>query len=619
MPIRLLCLLLLLCSPAVLAQIDKIEPPHWWTGMVDPQLELMVYGNNIGSAQVSVLEGKARVQSLGRTDNPDILFVQLTLDKSIDAGDLVLKFTGKSREQIRYPIKARQAGSRDRRGFDNRDVIYLITPDRFANGDTNNDSVGILGDPVNRTENYGRHGGDLQGIIDRLDYLASMGFTQLWLNPVVENHMPAWSYHGYAATDLYRIDPRYGTHADYLRLSREAAKRGMGLIQDLVPNHIGNGHPWFASPPARDWFNYAGRFHPTNHMRETVQDPYADQRDAREFADGWFVETMPDLNQRNPHLSNYLIQNAIWWIEEAGLSGLRIDTWPYSDKNFLTQWSRRILAEYPKLNMVGEEWSLEPAIIAYWQAGKQNADGYQNALPSLFDFPLQDALVSALREDENWNTGWVKLYRTLAADGIYADASALTIFADNHDMSRVYTQLNHDPALTRMSLALIATLRGIPQIYYGTEVLMANPNSDSHGEIRGEFPGGWADHNTDAISGKGLNAEQIATRDYMKKLLAWRAQTPALHKGSFRHFAPKDGVYSYLRASDTERVAVLANKNASPVSFAPTQLARVTGLCRRATNPMTGATVSLTRTLTLPAKTVTLLHTSSADCPLTKE
>lgn len=589
------------------AGIDHIEPPHWWVGMHNARLQLMVHGDNIGQFEPELQRSDVRIESVERTDNPNYLFINLSIPAGTQAQDVALNFryTDGSLVQRTYTLKARKPESATRRGFDQSDLIYLAMPDRFANGDPSNDTNKALGDAPNREDPYGRHGGDLQGLTQHLDYLAGLGVTQLWLNPVLENKRPASSYHGYAISDLYQVDPRLGGNAAYLQLSAAAAIKGIGLIADLIPNHIGNGHWWMQDLPAKNWLNGAA-FHPTSHMRESLQDPYAVESDKQAMERGWFVPSMPDLNQRNPLLANYLIQNAIWWIEEAGLSGLRIDTWPYSDKQFLQDWSKKILAEYPNLNMVGEEWSLDPAIIAYWQAGKTNWDGYQNQLPSLFDFPLQNEMVAALKENESWNSGMIKLYRALARDALYAAPEKLTIFTDNHDMSRIHTQLDHDPALTRMALALTATLRGTPQVLYGAEILMSNPGTDSHGVIRTEYPGGWPDHQVNAFTGKGLSPEQKQTQTYFRNLFNWRKTATAIHHGRTQHLAPKDGIYAFARFTDQERWLILVNKNPQSQSLDSHWLNPLLGGGSRLTEALSQQSLKLKNTLTVPGKQVTI-------------
>lgn len=555
---------LLACGAASPADvIDRIEPPSWWVGMQDTRLQLMIHGDAVGNLSPAIDYDGVEIVGVTPGDNTNYLFVDLDIAPDTQPGEMViaLRQAGRPVTAAAYALQPRAAGSQGRSGFGPADVIYLVTPDRFANGDPGNDAVPGYADPPARDEPYGRHGGDIAGIIDRLDYISGLGFTQIWLNPVLENAMSKWSYHGYAITDFYAVDPRFGDNDTYRRLGAEARRRGVGLIMDVVLNHAGSQHWWMADPPSDDWINYGGNFTGTNHHRESLLDPHAAPGDVTRFTDGWFVPTMPDLNQRNPHLATYLTQNAIWWIEYAGLSGIRVDTWPYSDKSFLTSWTRRILGEYPRLNIVGEEWTTNPAILAYWQRGALRRDGYESMVPSLMDFPLQYAIVSALREDESWNAGLVRIYRLLANDFQYADAGNLVTFLDNHDMSRVYTQLAEDEALFRMAVGMLLTTRGIPQVYYGTEILMGNPGTDSHGVIRSDFPGGWPNDRVDGFSAEGLADDQVRAQDFFRRLLTWRRDATAVHTGKLTHYAPENGVYVYFRHDAAQRVMVAVNKN----------------------------------------------------------
>ena len=449
------------------------------------------------------------------------------------------------------------------------------------NGDTSNDTTKDTLEKLDRSHEGGRHGGDIQGVINSLDYLSEMGFTQIWLNPVLENNMKKYSYHGYSTTDFYRVDPRMGSNQLYKDLSKLAKAKGIGLIKDIILNHIGSNHWWMKDLPATDWINNTIKgkpsFKATSHKRESLHDPHSVEEDKVAFSEGWFVPTMPDLNQKNTLVANYLIQNSIWWTEYADLSGIRIDTYSYSDPAFLSEYTRRIMQEYPNFKLVGEEWSLNPAIIAHWQKGTLRNNDYQSDLKSLMDFPLQNALTQSLIETESWSDGLQKLYATLASDFIYASPEDLMIFTDNHDMSRIATQLNNDPALIKMALAILLTTRGVPQIFYGTEIGMHNNRTDSHGVIRTEFPGGWADHRQNAFDGSGLEKDALDIQAYLKALLNWRKQSVAVTQGELKHYAPKDGVYVYFRSIDADgahennqraqRIMVIVNKNKKAASI----------------------------------------------------
>ena len=544
--------------------VEALEPPFWWAEMKHPELQIMVRGESVSEFDAHLDCPGVRLVGTHRVDSPNYLFLDLDLATDLAPGSCSIAFRSEGRsETIDYRFEERGAESANRRGFSSADVIYLVMPDRFANGDPTNDSVDGMLERADRTNPDGRHGGDLQGVIDHLDYIADMGYTQVWLNPILENNEPTFSYHGYSTTDYYRVDPRFGDNDLYRRLSAEARERGIGIIMDLIPNHSGVSHWWVNDRPSKDWINH-GTFVPTTHIREPLHDPHASDIDRASFVDGWFVPSMPDLNQRNPLLAEYLIQNAIWWIEFADLSGIRVDTWSYADKDFLSDWTRRVMTEYPDFNVVGEEWNNNPGIIAYWQRGKARDDGYESDLPSLMDFPLQITITPSLIADETWNTGIVVFYRALVADFLYADPSNLLVFADNHDMHRIYRQLDADDELFRLAMVLVLTTRGIPQLLYGTEVLIDHPPDASHGVMRVDFPGGWAGDPVNAFTGEGLSPQAAEAQRFLKRLLNWRKTSDAVRHGRLTHYAPADGVYVYFRHTDdnSDRVMVVINKNA---------------------------------------------------------
>ena len=458
--------------------------------MKHPGLQLMVRGESVAQLEPEVDCAGVQHVETHRVDSPNYLFIDLDLAPDLAPGSCDIRFRSNDGDEstVDYRFEARRPGSAGRKGFSAADVIYLVMPDRFANGDSANDSVPDMLESADRANPDGRHGGDLKGVIDHLDYIADMGYTQIWLNPVLENNEPTYSYHGYSTTDYYRVDPRLGDNALYRELAAQARQRGVGIIMDLIPNHSGISHWWVADPPDRrlDQPRFLRADQPR--PRAAAFDPHGADIDRESFVDGWFVPTMPDLNQRNPLLANYLIQNAIWWVEYADLSGIRVDTWSYADKGFLSDWTRRVMAEYPDFNVVGEEWNANPGIVAYWQRGKTRDDGYESHLPSLMDFPLQRTIVPSLRDDETWNTGIVSFYRALVADFLYADPDNLLVFADNHDMHRIYHQLGADDELFRLAMVLVLTTRGIPQLLFGTEILMDHPPDASHGVMRADFP-----------------------------------------------------------------------------------------------------------------------------------
>ncbi len=560
--------LLLLVQPSAGAAtpIERVDPPSWWIGFQNPELVLLVHGRGVGKLTPTVEYPGVRLIGSSALPNPNYLSVTLSIDAAAHPGAVPLKFRrgGATVAEYSYPLAARRAGSGERKGFGEDDVIYLVMPDRFANGDPSNDHPAGTVDRVDRSARGARHGGDIAGIAKHLDYLQSMGYTQLWLTPVLENAQPDYSYHGYSITDHYRVDPRYGSNAELRALSIAARARGIGLIGDVVVNHIGSKHWWMADPPAPDWINGDGALR-TNHAHTAIQDPHATEVDRQRFTRGWFSPTMPDLNTTNPWLAAYLIEHAIWWVEYADLAGLRMDTYSYSDKGFMAAFTRRLMTEYPNFNIVGEEWRNDPAMTSYWQAGKQNPDGYASYLPSLMDFPVMSALVGALTTPDSWQSGLTALYEKLGDDFLYPNPRNLVVFADNHDTERLFTLLGRDYDLWRMALAFVATTRGIPELTYGTEVLMANDPPKDDGDVRRDFPGGWAGDPIDAFSGRGLAAQASAAQQYVRTLLNWRKTSAAARRGDLRHYAPENGAYVYFRHVDGETVMVALNKGTASV------------------------------------------------------
>ena len=609
---RLAALALALFSMAASAgtRVERIEPASWWVGMKDGRVELMVHGDRIAELEPSIDHPGVVLEQVERVANPNYVYLDLRIAPDAKPGQVPIEFRSGRRvvERQAYPLAARSDGSATRRGFGPADAIYLLMPDRFANGERGNDTVRGYPDGLQRSEPYGRHGGDLAGIEQHLDYIAVMGFTQLWLNPVLENAQPEISYHGYAITDFYKVDPRLGTNEDYRRLSAAARQRGIGSIMDVVLNHCGSGHWWVRDPPAPDWFNNGGRFKPTHHVRETLQDPHAAEQDRLDYADGWFADTMPDLNQRNPHLATYLIQNTIWWIEYADLTGLRVDTYPYSDRAFLTEWSRRVMEEYPNINVVGEEWSGTPSVVSYWQRGRNPPDGNVSYLPALFDFPLQESVVQGLGEPQDWGTGMRRIYRVLAQDALYPDPYNLVVFPDNHDVPRIYTTLHDRADLVRMAAAFFLTTRGIPQLFYGTDILMAGPGPKNDGVIRSDFPGGWRGDARNAFTGAGLTPAELEMQQYVRKLANWRKTAPAVHHGKLTQYVPMDGVYVYFRYDDAQTVMVVMNNNDAPRSVETARFHERIGTATEGVDVVTGERRTLAPSFEVPAWSTTVME-----------
>ena len=579
---KLLKIVFLIFAININAQIDIVHPPNWWIGFENQNLQLLVKGKKISTYELDIKYPGVKIKQIYKADSPNYLFIDLFISKKTKPGVFKLKFK-KENNLLTYDYKLdfKRTLSNQSQGFDSSDVIYLITPDRYANGDYSNDIINDLHEnKIDRKDDYARHGGDLRGIFKNIDYIKEMGFTSIWLNPVLINDMKEGSYHGYATTDYYTVDPRFGTLEEYIYLSKVSADNSVKLIKDIIVNHCGLYHWWMDDLPFKDWLNNQEIFLTStesnieentiysNHRRSTIQDIYAAEVDYRGMLDGWFVSTMPDLNQRNAFMAEYLIQNSIWWIETLNLSGIRQDTYPYAEKKFMKNWAGRIMKEYPKFNIVGEEWSYNPLRIAYWQDGNKNKDGYVSNLKSVMDFAMQKAIFAGIHESEDWNTGLIKIYENLANDFYYKDPSSLLIFNDNHDMSRIYTQMNEDMVKTKMAISLMLILPRIPQILYGTEILMQDTgNPGDHGLIRTDFPGGWDNDKVNAFTQQGLQKEQIEMQEFLKKILNFRKKSSAIHKGKTIHFSPKDGVYILFRINNDETTFLIINKNQSSVNI----------------------------------------------------
>jgi glycosidase len=599
------------------SQVERIEPPYWWSDMKNTQLELLVYGKNISNYDVSISNSVA-IEKVTKPENANYQFI--TIDtKNIQPQTLTLTFSekGKPVQTLQYEIKKRVLSADSYKGFDSSDVIFLVTPDRFANGDKSNDIVSTMNEKtINREDDYARHGGDIRGMINHLDYIENLGFTAIWSMPLLTNDMYRASYHGYAMTDFYQVDPRYGTLEEYIELSQKAKQKGIKLIMDQVANHCGLEHWWMKDLPFNDWVNYQEDFEnkaplkTSNHRRTTNQDSYGSTYDRDLMNQGWFVSAMPDLNQRNPFLATYLIQNSIWWIETLQLGGIRQDTYPYPDKAFMSKWAGAIMTEYPNFSIVGEEWSLNPLLVAYWQQGQKNKDGYESNLTSSMDFPMQHLTVQALNEPESWDKGFVKIYEGLANDFGYANPTKIMIFPDNHDMDRIFTQLKEDVTNTKMALSYMMVLPRIPQLYYGTEILMENTaKPGDHGLIRTDFPGGWQGDKVNAFTGEGLTAQQKDMQQFTSKLLNYRKQSKAIHQGKTIHFAPENNVYTVVRQLDDEVVVLILNKNEQPVTIDLKKYSELNLNGKSFKNVITDESFIWNESITIPVKGATLLTT----------
>ncbi|MCD4768546.1 MAG: glycoside hydrolase family 13 protein [Bacteroidales bacterium] len=591
------------------AQPDHVEPPFWWAGMNHPELQIMVHGEQLSGMEIKINCPGVKVLSVLQAGNPDYLFIDLDISNA-EPGSFDIGFykDGVKKTSYNYQLKKREKGSSERDGFDNSDVLYLIMPDRFANGNPDNDEVDGMREGLNRREPYGRHGGDIQGITNNLDYISNMGFTAVWLNPIIENDMKQWSYHGYAATDFYRVDRRFGTNEEYRNLGRKAKEMGVRLIMDMIFNHCGSEHWWMNNLPSDDWINNYPGYVQTSHRRTVNHDLYASESGKKDMTEGWFVPSMPDLNQRNIYMANYLIQNSIWWIEYVGLAGIRMDTYPYPNKEMMAEWNRRVLLEYPDFNIVGEEWSLNPVVVSYWQRRQTNRDGYDGEMPGVMDFPLQSAVSRGLSEKEERDSGLITINEALANDIIYPDPYNMVIFPDNHDMPRFFMQMGMDKDLYRLGITFFLTTRGIPQIFYGSEILMTHTEGDDHGYIRKDFPGGWTGDKISGFTGKGLDKDARDMQDYFRKLLNWRKENPVIHTGRLTHFVPRESIYVYFRHNSEKTVMVILNKNDNTCSLKMDRFSEMIGDHLTGTDIITGESYNLENSLMIRAKAPLVLE-----------
>lgn len=555
--------LFLLITTFSFAQIDKMEPPFWYEGMNKSEIQVLFYGKNIAENTVSV-SNNVLITSVTKTENPNYLFA--TIDtKNVTAQTLKFTFkNGKKSFTKEFEIKKRREDSANRKSFDASDVMYLLMPDRFANGNESNDSSPNLQEKGNRSLPGGRHGGDVQGIIDHLDYIKELGATAIWSTPMCEDNDKGYSYHTYGQSDVYQIDARYGSNEDYKRLASEMHKRDMKLIKDYVTNHWGAEHWMFKDMPSHDWFHQFPGYAQSNYRMTTQYDPNASKRDAKYCMDGWFVPSMPDLNQSNPLVLNYLIQNAIWWIEYADLDGYRVDTYSYNDKDGIAKWTKAITDEYPYFNIVGEVWMHDQAQISYWQKNSPIAkiQSYNSYLPSVMDFTLHDAFGNVFNEDNaSWSDGMIKFYDNLANDFLYDNTNNLLIFLENHDTGRFNEIYKNDFTKYQLGMTILATMRGIPQIYYGSEIGMAGDKGKGDADIRQDFPGGWKGDTNNAFTNAGRTSVQKQYFDFSKKILNWRKNKEVIHTGKLTHYIPENNVYVYFRHNDSESVMVIVNNS----------------------------------------------------------
>jgi glycosidase len=617
-------------------KIDRIEPTNWFVGMKNPQVQLMVYGKNIRSAEVSTDYPGVRIDSLVRLDSPNYLLIYMNV-KDAKAGTMQLKFNGKGVKQtVPYTLNNRKMSGEQRVGFTNADVLYMLMPDRFASSGVDRSNIkGMKAYTINRKEPSLRHGGDINGIRQHLDYFKELGVTALWFTPVLENNLPdggkSSSYHGYATTDYYRVDPRFGSNDDYIQLIDEAHQKGLKVVMDMIFNHCGFDHPWVSDMPSHDWLNTPEWLLPENqaHNKSTktidgaaqvndkylqtsykltpVLDPYASEIDLKETVDGWFVPTMPDLNQRNSHLMTYLIQNSEWWIETAGINGIRMDTYPYADRTAMARWMEVLNDEYPNFNTVGETWVTEPAYTAAWQKDSKLSTQNSN-LKTVMDFAFFDRINAGKNEEtDGWWNGFNRVYNSLCYDYLYNDPSYVMAFIENHDTDRFLGE-GQDTLALKQALALLLTINRIPQLYYGTEVLMNGTKKRTDGYVRCDFPGGFPGDAQNAFTKEGRTKEQNQMFNWLSRLLHWRQGNKLITEGKQTQFTPVDGVYVVARTLNGKAVLTVLNGTSHQKKMHPARYAEIIKEATTATNILTGRNIDLTKDVTLAPRATMILE-----------
>ena len=614
-------LALFLSAMASLAStnIDRIEPANWFVGMKNSSLQLMVYGKNIRNSRVSVDYPGVKIDSLVRLDSPDYLLVYLNIGGA-KPGEMMLNFNGK---KVKYPLQAREMSGDKRMGFTNADVLYMLMPDRFASGrGITKPLKGMNPYVVDRSKPSLRHGGDLEGIRRHLDYFNQLGVTALWFTPILENDAPDINdynnYHGYDTTDYYRVDPRFGTNEDYRRLIAEAHAKGLKVVMDMIFNHCGFDHPWVKNMPSKDWFNAPewlkegeNVYLQTSYKLTPVLDPYASEVDKRETVDGWFVKTKPDLNQRNPHVMTYLVQNSIWWIETVGIDGIRMDTYPYADRKAMSQWMKALDEEYPNFNTVGEIWVTEPAYTAAWQKDSRLST-VNSYLKTVMDFSFYDKINLAKSEEtDDWWKGLNRIYNSLCYDYLYENPSSVMAFIENHDTDRFLGE-GRDTLALKQGLGLLLTINRIPQLYYGTEVLMNGTKTVTDGDVRRDFPGGFAGDKHNAFTAEGRTAEENAMFDWLSRLLHWRQGNEVVSKGKQIQFIPYKGVYVVARQYQGKTVLTILNGKRAAVEMDLSRYAEVIGNQTEARDVVTGKTVKLGDVLRLKPRETMIIEMSSS-------
>lgn len=607
-----LFLILLFLIPNSTAQdVKVIAPPFWWTNMPVTELQIQLYGDELGQYRASVNYDGVEIKRQVAVDSPNYLFLYLDISAKAKAGKMeIILSRGKKTIKVPYQLLERESLDGRNLGFDASDVIYLMMPDRFANGNPDNDTVDGMLEKANREDPTKRQGGDIQGVRDHLDYIQEIGMTAIWFTPIIENDMkPEYgAYHGYAATDLYKVDRRYGSNKEYKALIDEVHSRGMKVIMDMIHNHIGDQHWWMKDLPTEDWVHDIKKYGTTSFRGSVASDPYASKYDYEKLTNGWFVPQMPDLNQKNEILSDYLIQNTLWWIEYSGIDGIRMDTYVYPDKNFMAKWAKEVLEAYPNLNIVGEAWVNTIQMSAFWQYdGEGKSDGYDSNLPSVTDFPFANTVRSAFNEDFGWTQGLRSLYYLFAQDAVYEDPMLNVIFLDNHDMGRIFETVGKNEHHFKMAYAFLMTARGIPQVYYGTELMLAHENRGGDDEgWRQTLPGTWPDDERSIFTKEGRTETENRIFEYVQALTQWRKNSIAIHEGKFLHFVPENNVYVYFRIHEDETIMIVMNMNQEDVVLERNRFAEILDHFTSGDNILNSKVINLTKNFSVGAKQTTI-------------
>ena len=603
------CLLMGLGLSAQIPALERVEPMFWWTGMSNPNVQLIVHGDHIATRNVTLNYLGVKLVAVHKVENPNYLFLDLRVNSSTSPGTFPIKFSkaGEKTLTYEYALKKRDRSAERAQGVTNKDLIYLIMPDRFANGDLKNDSIaGMLETSVNRSKMFSRHGGDLQGIIDHLDYLKELGVTAIWLTPAVENDEPSASYHGYAVTDHYKIDPRYGTNELYKKFVEKCHSMGMKVVMDLVHNHAGTEGYTIKDMPMKSWVHQWPTYTTSNFRDAAVMDPHAAPADRKKMLDGWFDHRMADMNENNPYLQNFLTQNHIWWVEYSGVDGFRLDTYPYNDGKYMAKWARDVRAEFPHLSIFGETLVWSAANQAFFTEGNTVNRGMDTHLPGVTDGVWKEAVYDALNANEGWTEGVNRLYSVMAQDFLYKDATKNTIFLDNHDMSRFLSVVGENMDKYRSGMAMLMTMRGVPQMYYGDEILMKN-FSNPDGLVREDFAGGWPGDKSNKFTAAGRSDKENDAFNYVKTLANYRKNTTALQMGKMMQYIPENGVYVYFRYDNEKTVMIVYNSRDKEQSITTTRYdERIKG-SSKAKNVINGETLDLSK-LTVGGKSTLVLE-----------